>query len=144
MQDLEIDAARALKAARRCALLHPIQADAVTTAWLRQQAGRGWQAAFNALDKLIISSDTELAAQQERKAREDRGVWIWGAYEGVMNLTGRLDVTDARLVDDRLSWFADLIGATSPRSRTRNSARRHWGSDRPVLRGRVDGGPWPG
>lgn len=114
VQELEIDAARALKAARRCAGLHPIQADAVTASWLRQQAGRGWQAAFNALDKLIIESDIELAARQERRAREDRGVWTWGAFEGVMNLSGRLDVTDARLVDDRLSWFADLLADDFP------------------------------
>ena len=114
VQRLEIDAARALKAASRCCDLHPVISDAVTAAWLAQQKGKGWTAAFNALDRLIVEADTELAAEKERKAREDRGVWTWGAFEGAMNITGKLDVIDARLVDDRLSLFADLIEPAFP------------------------------
>ncbi|NHB85058.1 DUF222 domain-containing protein [Tessaracoccus sp. HDW20] len=114
VQEMDIDAGRALKAAARCTGLHPIHTDAVTTAWLARQKGKGWTAAFNALDKLITESDVELAAEKERRARQDRGVHAWGAQDGVMNLTGRLDITDARLVDDRLSLFADLIEPEFP------------------------------
>lgn len=114
VQRLELDAGRALKAAARCAHLHPVHADSVTNQWCRRQAGLGWTAAFNLLDKLIIAVDAKLAAERERKAREDRGVWTWGLFEGVMNLTGRLDVLDARLLDERLDQVAALLEPTFP------------------------------
>ena len=114
VQRLELDAGRALKAAARCAHLHPVHADSVTNQWCRRQAGLGWTAAFNLLDKLIIAVDAKLAAEREQKAREDRGVWTWGLFEGVMNLTGRLDVLDARLLDERLDQVAALLEPTFP------------------------------
>ncbi|MDF1486857.1 13E12 repeat family protein [Tessaracoccus caeni] len=111
---LQLDAARALFAARRCADLHPMTAEHVTTLWLASQGKLGWKAAFNLLDKLIIQADRQLAEEQERRARGERGVWLWGLHEGVMNLTGKLDVLDARYLDTRLGEIAALIEGQYP------------------------------
>lgn len=35
-------------------------------------------------------------------------MWLWGLNEGVMNLTGALDVLDAKFLDARLSEMAGL------------------------------------
>ena len=114
VQELGIEAPRALRAARRCAQLDPVAADTVTSAWLPRQAGMGWTAAMNLLDKLIIEADEALAAEKERRARAHRGVWVWGLDDGVMNVTGRLDVLDARLLDVRLDEVADLLQERYP------------------------------
>lgn len=108
-QQGDIEAARALKAAARCHDLHPMLADQITGRWLKFQDRLGWTAAFNLLDKLIIEADPELAAEKERKAREQRGVWLWGLDQGVMNLTGKLDVLDAGALDLRLNEIAQLL-----------------------------------
>lgn len=114
VQLFQIDASRALRAANRCHELSAIVTDQVTTRWLRRQAGLGWTAAFNLLDKLIIEADAELAAKRERKAREDRGVWLWGLFEGVLNLTGKVDVLDGRFLDARLTELAELLKGQFP------------------------------
>ena len=77
VQRLELDAGRALKAAARCAHLHPVHADSVTNQWCRRQAGLGWTAAFNLLDKLIIAVDAKLAAEREQKARDEVPPGSW-------------------------------------------------------------------
>ena len=112
--NLHIDTARALKAASRCHDLHPLAADAATTLWLARQHKLGWTAAFNLLDKLIIQADPQLAAKKETAARQQRGVWVWGLHDGAMNLTGKLDVLDARFVDARLDEIAGLIEDSFP------------------------------
>lgn len=114
VQLFQIDASRALRAANRCHELSAIVTDQVTTRWLRRQAGLGWTAAFNLLDKLIIEADAELAAKRERKAREYRGVWLWGLFEGVLNLTGKVDVLDGRFLDARLTELAELLKGQFP------------------------------
>lgn len=112
--ELRVDAGRALRAAHRCHELDAMTADAVTCRWVVRQAGLGWTAAFNLLDRLIMEADEKLAAEKERKAREDRGVWLWGLFDGVMNLTGRLDVFDARFLDVRLDEMANLLETEFP------------------------------
>ncbi|MEZ5087887.1 MAG: DUF222 domain-containing protein [Tessaracoccus sp.] len=114
MQHLRIDTARALHAARRCADLHPMAAETATSRWLAKQHKLGWKAAFALLDKLIIQADPKLAKKKEQKAREDRGVWLWGLFEGAMNLTGKLDLLDARYLDTRLDEVASLIETQYP------------------------------
>ena len=114
VQALSIDAQRALRAARRCRELGPAAADWVTDRWLPAQEGLGWGAAFSLLDRLIITADADLAAERERKTREARGVWTWGLDAGAMNLTGRLDVLDARFLDVRLDELARLLVGECP------------------------------
>lgn len=112
--DLELDAWVGLKVASKCRDLHPIVAETVTTRWLARQAKLGPAARFALLEKLIIEADPKGAAEKERAAREDRGVHLWGLDDGVMNLTGRLDVLDARFLDSRLDEVARLIDQQFP------------------------------
>ena len=114
VQELTLDAPRALRAARRCHDLSPQACDTVSARWLPRQAGLSWTAAFNLLERLIIVADARLAAEKERRAREDRGVWTWGLYEGMLNLTGKLDVLDARFLDERLGQLARLLAVRFP------------------------------
>lgn len=114
VKELRIDADRALRAARICRGLDPERAAVVTERWLRQQGGLGWTAAFNLLQKLIIEADPVEAARKERETAESRGVWTWGLHEGSMNLTGRLDVLDARFLDESLTRMSDVIGPSYP------------------------------
>lgn len=110
----QIDADRALRAAVRCGALSQAAAEAVTQEWFRRQGGLGWTASFNLLDKLVKEADLEAAAEKERKAREDRGVFVWGLSDGVMNLTGRLDVLDARHLDASVEQMAEVIEGDHP------------------------------
>lgn len=114
VQELRIDAGRALQAARRCSEVDATVTDAVTARWLRHQEGLGWGAAFNLLDRLIIEADQVWAEEKEHKARAERSVCVWGLYEGVMNLSGKLDVLDARFLDVRLDEFARLLEERFP------------------------------
>ena len=114
VQELTLDAPRALRVARRCHDLSPQACDTVSARWLPRQAGLSWTAAFNLLERLIIVADARLAAEKERRAREDRGVWTWGLYEGMLNLTGKLDVLDARFLDERLGQLARLLAVRFP------------------------------
>lgn len=144
VQLLEIDAARALKAAARCCDLHPALADPVTSRWLRRQQGLGWSAAFTLLEKLIIQADTALAAEKERKARADRGVWTWGLFDGVMNLTGRLDVLDAQLLESRLDQVAALLEARYPTLTHSQRRAKALTLDPRLAASLLDGAPQPG
>lgn len=144
VQLLEIDAARALKAAARCCDLHPALADPVTSRWLRRQQGLGWSAAFTLLDKLIIQADTALAAAKERKARADRGVWTWGLFDGVMNLTGRLDVLDAQLLESRLDQVAALLESRYPTLTHSQRRAKALTLDPRLAASLLDGAPQPG
>ena len=144
VQLLEIDAARALKAAARCCDLHPALADPVTSRWLRRQQGLGWSAAFTLLDKLIIQADTALAAEKERKARADRGVWTWGLFDGVMNLTGRLDALDAQLLESRLDQVAALLEARYPTLTHSQRRAKALTLDPRLAASLLDGAPQPG
>jgi len=112
--NVEIEVDRALMMTSRCRDLHPILLDEVTDAWLRQQGNLTWTQARRLVDKLVIQADPELAAKKERSAREQRGVWVWGLNDGVMNLTGALDVLDARFLDARLTEMAGLIEPQFP------------------------------
>ncbi|WP_158522552.1 HNH endonuclease signature motif containing protein [Tessaracoccus aquimaris] len=107
--ELKVEASRAVKAAARCAHLRPEVAEAVTLRWLPRQDALGWTATFNLLDKLIIEADRAAAQERERLAREDRGVHVWGLFDGCMNLTGRLDVLDARSLDVTATRVARLL-----------------------------------
>lgn len=144
VQLLEIDATRALKAAARCCDLHPALADPVTSRWLRRQRGLGWSAAFTLLDKLIIQADTALAAEKERKARADRGVWTWGLFDGVMNLTGRLDALDAQLLESRLDQVAALLEARYPTLTHSQRRAKALTLDPRLAASLLDGAPQPG
>ncbi|QNP56301.1 DUF222 domain-containing protein [Tessaracoccus defluvii] len=114
VEAFESEPSWALRAARRCHQLSIELADRVTDRWLTRIRGLGWTAAFNLLERLIVSTDAELAAERERRARESRGVYVWGLDDGVMNLTGRLDATDARWFDDALSQVAAVLEAEHP------------------------------
>ena len=113
--NLEIEVDRAQLMTSRCRDLHPMLLDEITAAWLARQDRLSWGQAKKLIDKLVVQADPELAARKERVAREDRGVWVWGLNEGVMNLTGTLDVLDARFLDARLSEMAGLIAPRFPR-----------------------------
>lgn len=114
VRDLRVDPDRALHAAHLCRDLSPELASVVAGRWLSQQDGLGWTAAFNLLKKLILEADPVEAERKERETAEFRGVWTWGLHEGAMNLTGRLDVLDARYLDESLSRMADVIAPQSP------------------------------
>ena len=86
----------------------------VTDRWLGRQDGLGWTAAFTLLKKMIIEADQSRAAERERRQRASRGVHVWGLHDGVMNLTGRLDVLDARYLDAAVDRIADLLAVEQP------------------------------
>lgn len=110
----DIEPARALHAARLCRSLHPMLADPVTAEWLHLQAGHSWAAAFALLSRLILEAGPDEASRKETNARGFRGVWTWGLADGAMNLTGRLDVLDAKFLDARLDELAHHIAPTYP------------------------------
>ena len=112
--NLEIEVDRAQLMTTRCRDLHPMLLDEITAVWLARQDKLSWGQAKKLIDKLVVQADPELAARKERVARENRGVWLWGLNEGVMNLTGTLDVLDARFLDARLSEMATLIAPRFP------------------------------
>ncbi|MFT3888859.1 MAG: DUF222 domain-containing protein [Arachnia sp.] len=112
--NLEIEVDRALMMSTRCHDLHPILLDEVTDAWLRQQAKLTWTGARNLIDQLLVQADPALAEKKERHARSRRGVWLWGLDQGVMNLTGVLDVLDAKFLDARLTELAGLLEPQFP------------------------------
>ncbi len=113
--NLEIEVDRAQMMTTRCRDLHPMLLEEITAVWLARQDKLSWGQAKKLVDKLVVQADPELAAKKERVAREDRGVWLWGLNEGVMNLTGALDVLDAKFLDARLSEMAGLIAPQFPR-----------------------------
>lgn len=98
-----------------------------TSAWLPQQDGLGWTAAFTLLSKLIIDAEPALAAERERAARGSRGVHLWGLHDGVMNLTGRVDVLDARVLDTTLNDLAEQLGRIH-----RAKTAGHWTAQQPA------------
>ncbi|HJE52154.1 MAG TPA: DUF222 domain-containing protein [Tessaracoccus flavescens] len=112
--ELGIEARRACKAATKCAELPIDVAGQVTDRWYPKQAKLGWTAAFNLLDKLIIEADPAAAAEREAKARAQRGVHIWGLHDGAINLTGRLDVLDGKLLDAALERMAEVLAPQHP------------------------------
>lgn len=114
MEQLQLEPKWALRAASKCSALSPETAANVTDQWLQRQARLGYAAAFNLLDKLIMQADLELAAERERTARADRGVHVWGLCDGVMNLTGRLDVLDAAHLEAALDQMAEAIAVDHP------------------------------
>ncbi len=116
VQGLRVEAARACKAAALCSDLPAEVAARVTEEWVGRQESLGWTASLNLLKKLIIQADPARAAEQERRRRAERGVWVWGLHEGAMNLTGCLDVLDARYLDAAVDRIADLLAPDHPGS----------------------------
>lgn len=114
MQRARIEPARACKAANLCSLLPAEVAEVVTDRWVGRQERLGWTAAFTLLRALIVEADPEVAARREREQQTDRGVHVWGLSNGVMNVTGRLDVIDARYVDGAVERIAELLAADHP------------------------------
>ena len=112
--NVEIEVDRAQMMTTRCRDLHPMLLDEITAVWLARQEKLSWGQARKLVDELVVQADPELAAKRERVAREQRGVWLWGLNEGVMNLTGVLDVLDARFLDARLTEVAGLIEPRFP------------------------------
>jgi hypothetical protein len=112
--NLEVGVDRAQMMTGRCRDLHPMLLDEITDVWLRQQAKLTWTGAKKLVDRLVVQANPALAARKEASAREQRGVWLWGLNEGVMNLTGVLDVLDARFLDARLTELAGLIEPQFP------------------------------
>jgi hypothetical protein len=112
--NVEIEVDRAQMMTTRCRDLHPMLLDEITAVWLARQEKLSWGQARKLVDELVVQADPELAAKKERVAREQRGVWLWGLNEGVMNLTGVLDVLDARFLDARLTEVAGLIEPRFP------------------------------
>ena len=111
---LSVEADRALAAVAKCTHLPDEIADEVTARWVEVQAGRSWGGAFNELQKLIVAADPELAAKREEQALSTLGVHVWGFHDGTMNLTGRLDVLDARYVDAAVQRMAEVLIVTHP------------------------------
>lgn len=109
VRHFELEPARACKAANLCGDLPAAVADEVTARWVGKQEALGWTAAFNLLKRLILDADPARAAEQEERRREDRGVHVWGRYEGVMNLTGRLDVLDAAARVDKAGHITTAL-----------------------------------
>lgn len=109
VQRCELEVGRARKVASKCARLTVEVAEQVSVRWLRSQAGLGWTAALNLLDRVTIEVDPQGALAREKLARADRGVHLWGLSEGCLNLTGRLDVLDGRYLDATLTGMADQL-----------------------------------
>lgn len=114
MQQLKVEAARACKAADLCSDLPVDVAELVTDEWVGIQEALGWTAALNLLKRLIVEADPARAADKERRRRAERGVYVWGLHEGAMNLTGCLDVLDARYLDAAVDRVADILAAHQP------------------------------
>ncbi|MHA6512497.1 13E12 repeat family protein [Tessaracoccus sp. Z1128] len=114
VQEARVEPSRACRAASMCVDLPAEAADAVTDLWVGRQVRLGWTAAFNLLKKMIIEADPAVAAERERRQRASRGVHVWGLFDGVMNLTGRLDVIDARYLDAAVDRIADLLATEHP------------------------------
>lgn len=114
MQQLKVEAARACKAADLCSDLPVDVAELVTDEWVGKQEALGWTAALNLLKRLIVEADPARAADKERRRRAERGVYVWGLHEGAMNLTGCLDVLDARYLDAAVDRVADILAAHQP------------------------------
>ncbi|MDO5684345.1 MAG: hypothetical protein Q4G46_16155, partial [Propionibacteriaceae bacterium] len=115
VQDLDIEVSRAFAAVDRCVVIADDEvADRVTTAWLPKQLGVGHQAAMNRLDKLIVQADPQEAARREVARRRDLEVAIWGHFDGVMNLSGRLETLDARYLDAAVERMAEILKQDHP------------------------------
>lgn len=127
VEDLQVDPARACRAAVKCMDLPSDVANRVTNKWLETQHKLSWTSAFNLLTKLIVAEDPEAAAEKERKAREQLGVHIWGQYNGTMNLTGRLNTLDARYVDAAVTRIAEILEVEDPDSPKDNLRARAMG-----------------
>lgn len=127
LQELQVDAARACKAAQKCSDLPGDVAERVTDKWLRTQHKLSWASAFNLLAKLMIDEDPEAAAKKERKSREQLGVHFWGHFNGTMNLTGRLGTLDARYVEAAVERIAEILRVEDPDSSKDNLRARALG-----------------
>lgn len=114
VQQLDIEPHRALRAVDKCAHLDASVAERVTTGWLPQQLGLGHTAALNRLDKLIVEADPQRAIERERARRKDLDVTLWGSYDGVTTLSGRLEDLDARYLDASVDRMADVLTAEHP------------------------------
>lgn len=116
VQRLELEAARACRAAHLC---HVLSAEAAAWAgqqWLAKQSGLGWTAAFNLLEKLIIEADPAAAAEREAAALEARDVFFWRSRDGVAGISGSLDLLDAKYLESMIDQIADLLREQEPQA----------------------------
>ncbi|MGV8847563.1 hypothetical protein, partial [Tessaracoccus sp.] len=102
VQDLQLDVRRGCFAAMKCAGLSQTDADLVGRQWFHQQAGLGWMAAMDLLDRLIIEADPAKAAEKQAQDAASRNVVFWGHRDGGIDVTARMDVLDAKYLEQTL------------------------------------------
>lgn len=109
VQQLEVDAPRAAAAAARCARLPLAIADVVSGPWLKLQHRYSWTGAMNLMDRLVAETAPLLAEKRERDALDARYVSISRYEQATMQISGQLDVLDARYLDAAIEQIADIL-----------------------------------
>ena len=118
---------QALKIAARC-VTAGLSGDAAK--WVDHQlaisvATLGWTRALRTLEGLIVSADTELAAERARIRREQRQVYVGDHTYGGSILFARLDTEDALALDQTISDLSNALaaaGSTEPVDQRRATA----------------------
>lgn len=111
VQNLNLDAHRASKAAGKFGNLPPHLAERAGQLWTQRQHKLGWQGAMDLCDRIIVELDPEAAAAKEAAQLLAREVRIWEMHEGTINLTARLDALDARYVNATVGRIAGILHA---------------------------------
>ncbi len=111
VQDLELDAHRARKAAGKFGVLTPKAAQRAGELWVEKQHRYAWQGAIDLCDKIIIEMDPVMAAEKEAARLRAREVKLWGFHEATINLTATLDALDAKYVYATATRIADILHA---------------------------------
>lgn len=111
VQDLNLDAHRARRAAGKFGNLPPELAERAGELWIAKQHKLGWQGAIDLCDKIIIQLDPETAAEKEAERLSAREVKIWELHGGTINLTAKLDALDARYVNATVGQIAGILHA---------------------------------
>ncbi len=118
---------QALKIAARC-VTAGLSGDAAK--WVDHQLAisvttLGWTRALRTLEGLIVSADTELAAERARIRREQRQVYVGDHAYGGSILFARLDTEDALALDQTISDLSNALaaaGSTEPVDQRRATA----------------------
>ncbi|WGT46210.1 hypothetical protein [Tessaracoccus lacteus] len=110
----EIEVHRAVAAAHRCAALDATVAEQVAERWLPRQRRLSYAGAMKLLDRLIIEAEPVAAYERERERRTARGVYVWGFFEGAVNLSAVMGVLDAKYLLATVNRLAEILLPANP------------------------------
>ena len=113
VQSLDLDAARARRAAAMCEPLDRGAACDVGDEWLRTQHGLSWTQSFERLEELIKLADPETAAANEAAWLHGREVTLSRPRDGVAGVRAQVDVLDGAHFHASVDELADIL-ATLP------------------------------